>query len=46
MTSEAIQREPSYLEDIPILSTSMTTTDTCFEPIRDLDDPPYTLPQS
>ena len=43
MSSDVIEVEPSHLEAIPVLSPSMLTTDTSFEPILDPDDPPDVL---
>ena len=47
MSSDAIEGEPSYLEDNPIFSHSMPTLFVSSEPILDPDDPSYALsPQS
>ena len=47
MSSDAIEGEPSHLEDTPILSPSMPTLDVLFEPISqpilDPDNPSYAL---
>ena len=47
MSSDAIEGEPSHLEDNPIFSPSIPTLDVLFEPISqhilDPDDPSYAL---
>jgi hypothetical protein len=47
MSSDATEGKPSYLEAIPILSSSMPTLDVLSEPISqpilDPDDPSYDL---
>ena len=47
MSSDAIEGEPSHLEAIPFLSSSMPTLDVPTEPISkpilDLDNPSYAL---
>ena len=47
MSSDAIEGEPSHLEDNPIFSPSIPTLDVLFEPISqpilDPNDPSYAL---